>query len=232
MGEATNQTPNAGQGNEDFLAAASKAAESAALSEPIRPTPEGTAFVAVSEPESRTSRDNRPYWAVDTRRLVDGKAHEEETVWFLNDDQKVRLAEIVRKIGTIKGRTFKLYGVPRQFKKGGGIFTAYDNVNLVHTGELDLASLAPRRATRTVDRRLAGMVRDLIADLAAKDEKGAPWDAISAHFTKQGVAEADVDAAIDALTDNGEVFEPILGRLKPAASKTQAQIATTPTAPA
>lgn len=46
------------------------------------------------------------------------------------------------------------------------------------------------------------------------DGKGAPWEEIVAEAGKKGVKEAEVEEALNALMDDGEIYEPVLGRLK------------------
>jgi DNA replicative helicase MCM subunit Mcm2 (Cdc46/Mcm family) len=47
------------------------------------------------------------------------------------------------------------------------------------------------------------------------DGKGAAWEAIIAEAAKTGLAEGDVEEAINSLLDKGLVYEPVLGRLRP-----------------
>lgn len=235
MGTTNNAPTNAGNANADFLAAATKAAEKSALSEPIRPSPEGTRFVALDEPQSGTTKTSPPreYWSVGVRRLVGDKdasgIAEDDAIWFLNNDTMPALAEIMKTHGPIKGTAFALYGTPRQFKRGGGVFTAYDDVRLVRTGTIDLAAIAsPKRASRPVDRKIAIALLEAIR--ASTDPKGAQWDDLVANAKKNGVNEDDADAALNLLMDRGEVYEPILGRLR--VTEKPAQANATPTATA
>lgn len=59
------------------------------------------------------------------------------------------------------------------------------------------------------EERIAALVRQL------DEGKGAPWETIVADAGKQGLAEGDVEEAINRLLDKGLVYEPVLGRLKP-----------------
>lgn len=46
------------------------------------------------------------------------------------------------------------------------------------------------------------------------DGKGAPWEDIVAHAAKKNVREEAVEEALNALMDDGVIYEPVLGRLK------------------
>lgn len=46
------------------------------------------------------------------------------------------------------------------------------------------------------------------------DGKGAPWEDIVAHAGKKNVREEAVEEALNALMDDGLIYEPVLGRLK------------------
>lgn len=63
-------------------------------------------------------------------------------------------------------------------------------------------------ARQVAEERIAAWVRSL------DDDKGAPWESIVAEAAKQGMTEADVEAAINSLLDKGAIYEPVLGRLK------------------
>lgn len=56
----------------------------------------------------------------------------------------------------------------------------------------------------------------LILSFAEKldDGKGAPWEDIVAAAAKQGVKEEEVEECLNALMDKGQIYEPVLGRLK------------------
>lgn len=58
--------------------------------------------------------------------------------------------------------------------------------------------------------------KDLVLDLVASldDGKGAPWEDIVAHAGKKSVSEEAVEEALNALMDDGLIYEPVLGRLK------------------
>ncbi|HUR68169.1 MAG TPA: hypothetical protein VM370_02905 [Candidatus Thermoplasmatota archaeon] len=48
-----------------------------------------------------------------------------------------------------------------------------------------------------------------------RDEgKGAPWEDIVSEAGKKGIKEADVEECLNALMDDGLIYEPVLGRLK------------------
>ena len=53
----------------------------------------------------------------------------------------------------------------------------------------------------------------LLADLDS-DGKGASWDGILARATKAGVDKDGLEEVINSLLDKGQVYEPILGRMK------------------
>lgn len=57
---------------------------------------------------------------------------------------------------------------------------------------------------------------DLVLALCEKldDGKGAPWEDVVAEASKKGVKEGDVEECLNALMDKGQVYEPVLGRLK------------------
>ena len=46
------------------------------------------------------------------------------------------------------------------------------------------------------------------------DGKGASWDGIQARATKAGVDKDLLEEVINSLLDKGQVYEPILGRMK------------------
>ena len=56
----------------------------------------------------------------------------------------------------------------------------------------------------------------LVASLVEKldDGKGAPWEDIVAEASKKGVKETEVEECLNALMDKGQIYEPVLGRLK------------------
>jgi DNA replicative helicase MCM subunit Mcm2 (Cdc46/Mcm family) len=58
--------------------------------------------------------------------------------------------------------------------------------------------------------------QELILALAEKldDGKGAPWEDIVAEASKKGVKEAEVEECLNDLMDKGQIYEPVLGRLK------------------
>jgi RPA family protein len=58
------------------------------------------------------------------------------------------------------------------------------------------------------EERVAALVKSL------DEGKGAAWEGIVAEAAKSGLAEADVEEAINSLLDKGLVYEPVLGRLK------------------
>lgn len=57
---------------------------------------------------------------------------------------------------------------------------------------------------------------DLILGLCEKldDGKGAPWEDIVAEAAKKNVKEAEVEECLNSLMDKGQIYEPVLGRLK------------------
>jgi hypothetical protein len=68
---------------------------------------------------------------------------------------------------------------------------------------------AADEARLQAEERIAALVRSL------DDGKGAAWEAIVAEAAKTGLAESDVEEAINSLLDKGVVYEPVLGRLRP-----------------
>lgn len=46
------------------------------------------------------------------------------------------------------------------------------------------------------------------------DGKGAPWEDIVAEAARKGVKESEVEECLNALMDDGQIYEPVLGRLK------------------
>ncbi|MEA3198984.1 MAG: uncharacterized protein QOE90_412 [Thermoplasmata archaeon] len=46
------------------------------------------------------------------------------------------------------------------------------------------------------------------------DGKGAPWEDVVAEAAKKGIGEAAVEECLNALMDKGQIYEPVLGRLK------------------
>lgn len=46
------------------------------------------------------------------------------------------------------------------------------------------------------------------------DNKGAPWEDVVAEAAKKGIREEAVEEALNALMDDGAIYEPVLGRLK------------------
>lgn len=46
------------------------------------------------------------------------------------------------------------------------------------------------------------------------DGKGAPWEDIVAEAAKKGIPETAVEECLNALMDKGQIYEPVLGRLK------------------
>jgi RPA family protein len=57
---------------------------------------------------------------------------------------------------------------------------------------------------------------DLVMALCEKldDGKGAPWEDVVAEAAKKGIGESEVEECLNALMDKGQVYEPVLGRLK------------------
>ena len=68
---------------------------------------------------------------------------------------------------------------------------------------------APKAATPSVH-------EDLILSLVEKldDTKGAPWEDIVAEAAKKQIPESQVEECLNALMDKGQIYEPVLGRLK------------------
>lgn len=58
--------------------------------------------------------------------------------------------------------------------------------------------------------------KDVVLALVEKldDAKGAPWEDVVAEAAKKGIKEADVEECLNSLMDDGQVYEPVLGRLK------------------
>lgn len=58
--------------------------------------------------------------------------------------------------------------------------------------------------------------KDLILGFVVKldDGKGAPWEDIVAEAAKKNVREEQVEETLNALMDDGLIYEPVLGRLK------------------
>lgn len=46
------------------------------------------------------------------------------------------------------------------------------------------------------------------------DTKGAPWEDIVAEAAKKKITESQVEECLNALMDKGQIYEPVLGRLK------------------
>lgn len=61
-----------------------------------------------------------------------------------------------------------------------------------------------------------GLVEDRIFELTGSldDGKGAPWEEIVAEASEEGITEEQVEEALNALMDRGQIYEPVLGRLK------------------
>jgi len=76
------------------------------------------------------------------------------------------------------------------------------------------AAPAPKAAVRGPGVEVEGKVLGIIKELAASDEKGAQWDAIVKRGETQSVSEDQVEEALNSLMDKGQIYEPILGRLK------------------
>ncbi len=60
---------------------------------------------------------------------------------------------------------------------------------------------------------LEAKVLEFIATLDT-DGKGASWDGILARATKDGLDKDGLEEAINGLLDKGQIYEPILGRMK------------------
>lgn len=58
--------------------------------------------------------------------------------------------------------------------------------------------------------------KELILSFVEKldDGKGAPWEDVVAEAAKKSVREDEVEEALNALMDDGAIYEPVLGRLK------------------
>ena len=58
--------------------------------------------------------------------------------------------------------------------------------------------------------------KDAIFELVVKmdDGKGAPWEDIVAEAAKKSIREEQVEETLNALMDDGVIYEPVLGRLK------------------
>lgn len=58
--------------------------------------------------------------------------------------------------------------------------------------------------------------KELVLALVEKldDGKGAPWEDIVGEAAKKGVKETEVEECLNSLMDDGQVYEPVLGRLK------------------
>lgn len=58
--------------------------------------------------------------------------------------------------------------------------------------------------------------KDTVLAIVAKmdENKGAPWEDVVAEAAKKGIREDAVEEALNALMDDGAIYEPVLGRLK------------------
>jgi hypothetical protein len=62
---------------------------------------------------------------------------------------------------------------------------------------------------RSRQRKVMGLVRKL------DDGKGAPWDKVAEAAASEGMDAKMIDETIEAMLTTGDVWEPVLGRLKP-----------------
>lgn len=78
------------------------------------------------------------------------------------------------------------------------------------------AKPAPRPAAPAPAAKPENPHKDVVLALVEKldDTKGAPWEDIVSEAAKKGIAEAAVEEALNALMDDGAIYEPVLGRLK------------------
>jgi hypothetical protein len=78
------------------------------------------------------------------------------------------------------------------------------------------APAAPAKAAAPPASPKAAQHEDLVLALCEKldDGKGAPWEDVVAEASKKGIGEAEVEECLNALMDKGQVYEPVLGRLK------------------
>lgn len=82
-----------------------------------------------------------------------------------------------------------------------------------HAAPASATKAAPPAAAKKADENPH---EDLILSLAEKldDGKGAPWEDIVAEAAKKGVREEAVEECLNGLMDKGQIYEPVLGRLK------------------
>lgn len=65
------------------------------------------------------------------------------------------------------------------------------------------------RDQRTRQRKIMALVKKL------DDGKGAPWEDVVRVAAEENISEAQVEETFNELFDNGTLYEPVLGRLKP-----------------
>ena len=131
---------------EDFFADSAFLQEMEQARSPIKPSEEGTLFVALDNPSLKEVKGDRQVWTVPCVRLVneDGAmvAAPQNAVWFLNDKQQTLLHQAItdNDLGSIAGIAFRLFGQPYKSKVFGEVHTLYDNVSLEVTdvGDIDL----------------------------------------------------------------------------------------------
>ncbi|HVM45070.1 MAG TPA: hypothetical protein VM582_03955 [Candidatus Thermoplasmatota archaeon] len=78
------------------------------------------------------------------------------------------------------------------------------------------AAVAPRAAAPAAAAKPENPHKDLILGFVESldDGKGAPWEDIVAAAAKKDVREEAVEESLNALMDDGLIYEPVLGRLK------------------
>jgi RPA family protein len=86
-------------------------------------------------------------------------------------------------------------------------------VATTHAAPAPATKAAPPAAAKKPDENPH---EELILSLAEKldDGKGAPWEDIVAEAAKKGVREEAVEECLNGLMDKGQIYEPVLGRLK------------------
>jgi len=75
---------------------------------------------------------------------------------------------------------------------------------------------AAPKAPAAPPKAAASANEDVVMALCEKldDGKGAPWEDVVAEAARKGIGEAEVEECLNALMDKGQVYEPVLGRLK------------------
>src|SRR5581483_9512302 len=156
----------------------------------------GVTYVSV-RPESihAVAKADRDAWILDTAR------HSMQRLDALREAQKMETPTPNALESLLPGGAEKMGAVP-EFAPAAASMPA-------PKAAAPKAPAAPPKAAASAN-------EDVVMALCEKldDGKGAPWEDVVAEAARKGIGEAEVEECLNALMDKGQVYEPVLGRLK------------------